>query len=377
MIFSTPIPPGEGLGFYVWNLAQALQKEGHEVTLATRGGFRPASRRILDGIPVWDIPFLPLYPFHTQIHNLFLRRWIRNLEPRPDILHFHSPLVPAPEAGALLLVTVHTTTRVGVSHVPVTDAYGILSKLQSPFSFLVEKGLFHRAHRLVATSGTVAREMYSYQINPETVGILGNGVDTEVFFPDLPSASDAPPYVFASGRLVPEKGWKDLLQCARIVIRERPEVRFWIAGSGLLEKYLKTETERTGLSGKVVWLGHIADRRRLADLYRKAAVFVHPSHYDGLSTSILEAMACARPVVVTSTGGAMELISDGENGLLTEINNPQSMAEKILLLFKQPELGGRLGKSALETIRRGYSWQIVSRKYISEYQALLERTRGK
>jgi glycosyltransferase involved in cell wall biosynthesis len=245
--------------------------------------------------------------------------------------------------------------------------------LQSPFSYRVEKKLFHRADRIVATSRAIANELCSYQIDPKTVGILGNGVDTDEFYPDPNAGIEIPPYIFASGRLIPGKGWEDLLKCARFVLQKIPQVRFLLAGSGYLEKSLKAEAERLDVSANVFWLGHVNDRVRLADLYRRASVFVNPSQYEGLSTSLLEAMACARPIVATSIGGTADLLRNGENALLVESQNPKTMAEGILQILARPDLGSRLGDGALETIRKDYSWRVVSQKYLAEYQRLLEK----
>jgi glycosyltransferase involved in cell wall biosynthesis len=121
----------------------------------------------------------------------------------------------------------------------------------------------------------------------------------------------------------------------------------------------------------VTLLGHIADRAEMRRLYQGAAAYVHAAHYEGLPTVLLEAMACGRPVVTTAVSGALDVVQDGRNGLLVPPHNPQRMADSIVRLLRDPGLGERLGQAAHATIQERYSWQVVSRSYLAQYEALL------
>jgi glycosyltransferase involved in cell wall biosynthesis len=121
----------------------------------------------------------------------------------------------------------------------------------------------------------------------------------------------------------------------------------------------------------VTLLGHIADRAEMVRIYQGAAAYVHAAHYEGLPTVLLEAMACGRPVVATAVSGALDVLQDGYNGLLVSPRNPQQMADSIVRLLQDPALTERLGKAALATIQERYSWHVVSRSYLAQYEALL------
>ncbi len=142
MVLSTPLPPREGIGFYVWNLAGYLTRRGHQVHLITRGGAGPTTCEVVDGITVWRPTFLPVYPFHVHLHGLFVNRLLRKLEPELDVLHLHTPLVQLPHTKLPTLVTVHTPMKADTAAVPANNLLGWLVKLQAPVSYLLEQKVF-------------------------------------------------------------------------------------------------------------------------------------------------------------------------------------------------------------------------------------------
>lgn len=370
MVLSAPLPPTEGIGFYVWNLSRHLTDMGHRVQLITRGEAGPTRREKVEGITIWRMPFLPVYPLHVHLHGQFVRRLIRVLRPHTDVFHFHTPLVPPVDTGRPTLVTVHTPMKTDAGSIPADSLLGWMVKLQTPVSLHLEQRLFRRANRLTAVAHSVADELREYNIDPDDVAVLGNGVDTTIFTPGA-GPDMRRPYILTAGRIAPRKGLEDLVRCAKIVTERAPEYRFLIAGAGPLEDELRAQIAGLGLEKTVFMLGHIADRSRMAQLYRDATAYVHAAHYEGLPTVLLEAMACGRPAVATAVSGALDVIKDGENGLLVPPHNPQQMAEAVLRLVDDPALGRRLGAAGLRTIETQYAWKIVSRSYLREYEALL------
>jgi glycosyltransferase involved in cell wall biosynthesis len=371
MITSAPFPPREGIGFYVWNLSKYLTEQGHRVQIITRGRAGRTSREVVDGITIWRPAFLPTYPFHVHLHSLFVDNVVRELESQVDLFHLHTPLVKWPETRTPALVTIHTPMKTDTGAIPATDLLSWLIKLQAPVSYLLEQRLFQRADKLVAVAQSVAEELRLYDVNPQQVSVLGNGVDTTIFGPCERQDTSAEPYVLTAGRLAPRKGLEDLIRCAELVAGQLPNLRFLIAGSGPLEEVLRAEIARRKLETRVTLLGHIADRADMLRLYQGAAAYVHAAHYEGLPTVLLEAMACGRPVVATAVSGALDVVEDLRNGLLVPPRSPQQMAATIVRLVQDPGLGKRLGQAAYATIQERYSWHVVSRSYLAQYEALL------
>jgi len=372
MIFSTPFPPQEGIGFYVWNLSRWLVSQGHEVHLITRGGLFSDQYITPEGIFVWKPCFLPLYPFHVQFHNLFVNRLTHQLENKLDLFHLHSPLVKMPQTGLPTIATIHTPIKGYSRAVKVSDIYSLLIKLQTPFSLRVETELMHRVHRLTTVANTVRREFTEYGINPQRVAVLGNGVDIDLFKPaQILMPNDQPMYVLTVGRLAPRKGLEDLIQSAKIVLKYHPNLRFIVLGEGPLRPNLQRLVTQLNLKDSVFLLGHVHQRTRLISYYQHCMMYVHPSHYEGLPTSLLEAMACGRPVIAAAVSGNLDIIENQKNGLLVPPHQPEQLADAILNLIAKPTLAQQMGIEARATVCNHYSWDVVGKRYLQEYQVLL------
>jgi glycosyltransferase involved in cell wall biosynthesis len=376
MILSTPLPAREGIGFYAWNLSRFLIKQGHHVTLITRRMKGDFEREILDGIEIWRPPFLPIYPFHAHFHGMFVDRLIGGLEESLDILHLHSPLLKKPASRLPQLVTIHSGLKADIRAVSANSLLGGLIKLQAPISYRLEADLFTKSHKLVAVATSIATEMQEYGFSPDQIAVLGNGVDTSMFTAVNGGRRKGTPYALSVARLAPRKGLKDLLDCAEYVAKRYPSFQFKIAGDGPMYSDLKTSILRRGLEDTVILLGHVGERQRLVELYQGASIFVHPAHYEGLPTVLLEAMACSLPVVATAVSGALDAVQNGENGYLVPVRAPEEMGEAICQIIENPQTGKRLGEAAREKIERCYSWEIVSQEYIDQYEQLLMRNYG-
>ncbi len=373
MILSVPLPPKEGIGFYAWNLARYLTNKGHQVHLITRGAIAPITNEIVDDITIWRPFFIPLYPYHVHIHSFFVNRLLAYLEKDLDILHLHTPLVKLVNSKLPILVTVHSPMAADTRSIRANNLYSWLIKLQAPFSIRLEKELFHGASRLVAVASSVANELKDYGIDPLKVGILANGVDTQIFTFQKKDARKKDPYILTAGRLAPGKGLDDLLDCAEIVIKDFPSIQFLIAGDGPLKENLKREIERRDLKEKVVLLGHISQRQKMVNLFQNTSIYLHPAHHEGLPTVVLEAMACGAPVITTAVSGSLDVIQDRVNGWLVPPHNPIALAQAVKLLLRAPELRDELSVKAVQTVREHYSWDVVGSNYLAEYQHILDR----
>ena len=371
MLTSASFPPREGMGFYIWNLSHCLVQQSHQVQIITRGGFPSTRQEVVAGITIWRLPYLPLYPFHIHLHTIFVNRFLRKCNLELDLLHLHSPLVRYPHTDLPSLVTVHTPIKADSKSISIKSPLGLLIKLQAPISIWHEQVIFAQVDSITSVSHNVALDLGDYGINPETIRVLGNGVDTCLFQPGIDKQDMDPPFLLTVCRLGPRKGLKDLIACARQFVNRFPNIRFYIAGEGPYEGKIKKTIRTSQLTDNVYLLGHIKDRQQLADYYRRAAAIVHPAHYEGLPTSLLEAMACGRPVVATAVSGALDVIEDGINGLLVSPRAPNELAGAIQRLLENPGLAENLGSAARKTIEERYSWPVIGQEYISRYKMIL------
>lgn len=369
MLVSAPFPPREGMGVYVWNLSRYLTRQGHSVSILTRGGARRAARQMVEGIAIWRLPFFPAYPFHVHLHGLFVRQFIQKSARGFDLIHAHSPLVPVLPASPPLVVSFHSTIRDDVRLTKLDSAYTLLMKLQAPVSFRLEAGNLKSAAVVSAISPQVAAALRGYPGCPAEVPVVWNGVDAGFFTP-APTRPAPGGYILSAGRLAPGKGLEDLLEAFALIAGRDRALRLVMAGDGPLRGRLEQRAAASGLAGRVQFLGHVPDRAQMAGLYQQAGLFALASHHEGLPTVVLEAMACGCPVVATAVGGIPNAVVDGVNGLLTPPGEPQALAEALCSALADPRRLDEMGARARRTVEQRFAWERIGARFVELYGSL-------
>ncbi len=144
-----------------------------------------------------------------------------------------------------------------------------------------------------------------------------------------------------------------------------------IAGTGPELEALQRLATDEELSDAVRFTGRL-DRDQMADLYRHADVVLNPSRVNNMPNSVLEALACAVPVVSTNVGGVPYVVSHGKTALLVNAGDDAAMAAAALRVLAEPELSRALAKAGLDEVQR-YSWQRVREMLDSIYGECLVR----
>lgn len=189
------------------------------------------------------------------------------------------------------------------------------------------------------------------------LSVIGNGVDIPAFSPLCP---DGP--VLSVGRLVHDKGMDTVIDaCASL---GRPLV---IAGRGPEENALKARAAEVGAD--VRFVGFVG-RTAVSTLYRQASAVVLASRCEGLPNVVLEAMAHARPVVVTPVGGVPDLIDDGVNGVFVRPGDTEALTAKLKALAADPDRSQRLASAGYDSVHR-FGWDRV----LPQLEAVLDRCR--
>ncbi len=374
LVLSTPLPACEGIGFYVWNLGLFLRQHGHEVHILTRGESQKPSYEQVDSIHIWRPTFWRVYPLHVDVHGYFVDQTLETIAKTYglDLIHVHTPLVKIPNSPYPVIVTVHTPMKTDTASIPLRSVLGVLIRLQTPFSIRLEKRLLRQATHITTVAMSVAQELSGYGVSPQQVAVLGNGVDTATFYPAAdPTMRFQQRYFLTVGRLAPRKGLEDLIVSAAALVKQYPDYRFLIVGQGPLAATLQKQIAHYELEDHVQLLGHIDDRTALANLYRGAWGYIHPAHYEGLPTALLEAMACGCPVVATAVSGALDVITPN-NGILVQPHAPTQLTAAIQGLIDQPDMADGLGQQAGRTIKQHYSWTHIGQRYLVAYQQAIQ-----
>jgi glycosyltransferase involved in cell wall biosynthesis len=176
--------------------------------------------------------------------------------------------------------------------------------------------------------------------------------------------------IVSTGRLAEQKGLEYLVRAAAQLRDDLPGATVVLAGEGPLERPLQRLVAELGLEDTVRLVGFRAD---VGDLLAAADLVALPSLWEGLSVSLLEAMAAGKPVVTTTIGSNREVTNDGETAVLVPPRDPSALAEAIRTLAADRDRLERLGSRGREVQRERYTLRRMLDAYADEYDRLLRR----
>jgi glycosyltransferase involved in cell wall biosynthesis len=225
----------------------------------------------------------------------------------------------------------------------------------------VRRYVLSRAIAVVANSPGLAA--LSASADPVAVTFIPNGVDLERFRPPAQRPLEPFRFLFA-GRLHDQKNVGLLLEAAAELSRSanRP-FRVSIVGDGPLRDSLRQRAAVLQLDGIVDWVDWLP-REQMPAVYQAAHCIVNPSHYEGMPNVVLEAMACAVPVIVSNVAGNRDLVQAGKGGWVVAVDSREELVEAMAqALRERPHLDDR-GASARSFVAERFSWDATTLQYI-------------
>lgn len=214
-------------------------------------------------------------------------------------------------------------------------------------------------------------EILPSELHPK-IHVVYHGVDTDRFVPFSTRPAPIVPRILSVGRLVPKKGYRYLIDAARLLHERGIAFRLDIYGGGELRDALRRQIERAGLSGMVHLHGAQTQDELLeiygqCDIFALAPVVTEDGDRDGIPNVLMEAMAIGLPPVSTVISGIPELIAHGSNGLLVSPADPTALADALAELLLSPPLRARLGTEARVSVVRRFD----ARENVRSLAALL------
>jgi glycosyltransferase involved in cell wall biosynthesis len=289
----------------------------------------------------------------------------------PDVLHTY--LVSSNVFGTL-------AGRLGGVAAVVTSRRDTGFSRNWRLRLLEERVINPRVDRVVAVSPTIAESTRRERgLCADRVLTIENGVDLAALEPALQLRDEtrrewglAPEdrAVGTIGHLSPIKGHADFLHAAALVAAADRRARFFVVGDGILRPSLEALARTLGIADRVVFTGAREDVPRLLAMLD---VFVLPSHAEGMSNALLEAMALGRPVVATAVGGNPDVVRDGATGLLVPPRQPRALAAALAELLVEPARAAALGTAARCWVRQEASLERMLRRYEALYLGLARR----
>jgi glycosyltransferase involved in cell wall biosynthesis len=191
------------------------------------------------------------------------------------------------------------------------------------------------------------------------VRVLHHGVQLNRFRPAVTRPANAVPRLVSVGRLVPKKGFGDLLQACALVARSGRRFTLDLLGDGPLRPVLERRVAELGLTGTVRLVGEQDGAAVLAGLQAADAFVLTPcvppdGDRDGVPNAVVEALACGLPVVATAAGGVTDAVEHGVNGLLAAPGQAPAVAAHLATLLDDPATRRRMGEAARRTADRAF-----------------------
>lgn len=117
-------------------------------------------------------------------------------------------------------------------------------------------------------------------------------------------------------------------------------------------------------------MGHV-EKERTVSLISGSDILIQPSLVEGISSTLLEAMACKTPIITTNIGGNNELLENNKSGIMIEPNSPQKILEKLIELLSDRQKSINLSEEAFNKVQK-YDWSHVGKLYLNIYESLLQ-----
>lgn len=359
-----------GITENVYNSSEWMKKSGRTVKIITSHVNSNPSDCILPHVSSEVIRIgqsVPVFSNGSIAHITVgknLKTRIRSIleEEKFDILHIHSPLVitlpliTLLEARCLCVGTFHTYFERSLTYSLLKD--------------YLQKKAVNKLDGLIAVSKSCIESLNRYfTVEPR---IIPNGIDIDLFNPRVPAfeqfGKDKKNLLFL-GRFDPRNGLAFMLRVFKMIKSEYSDVRLIIVGYGPM-KYYYEKLVPPSLKQDVFFEGMKWGSR--PRYYSTCDVFCSPITKASFGVTLLEAMACGKPIVATANVGYRELLS-GNEGFLIPSGNHRAFADAILLLLNDSSLRAQMGENGRKKAL-GFSWEKITYEIMDYYKEILGRT---
>ena len=292
---------------------------------------------------------------------------------RIDLIHSHNPMAHLYGSVASMVT--------GIPQIQTVHGRGSPMARNHQRRAWLRRTLTHLTQKMVAVSLDVERKLIDVdRLPPSKILTILNGIDTETIRPVDPITKrqlrrergipDEALVIGSVGRLAPEKNYPLLVEAVAKVLQQAPTVYLLLVGDGI---------ERTIIE-KAVATYQVNHRCLLAGVQAQPSLWLQccdlfclSSNTEGTSISLLEAMACGVPVVVTDVGGNREIVQPPTCGLIVPARDPQALAKVSLELLRDPLRRKQMGVVGRQRVIQNFSVEIMTQNYARLYDELLSR----
>jgi L-malate glycosyltransferase len=290
---------------------------------------------------------------------------------RFDVIHAHLPYANILGTLAARLVGIPVIASIRNSK---DDDWGRFYFLRNRLETIL---LRYFANKVMAVGYSTA-EAHQKRLGKKRIEAVPNALDIIPSLPDQERnqtrielvGNPGVPLIISVGRLVPQKGYEDLLLAFSNIIQRYPEATLLIVGDGPLHDILLRRINELGLQNNVKLLG---SRNDVPRLLAASDLFVSSSHWEGLSVAILEAMAAGLPVVATNVSDTPRIVIDGV-GLVVPPQSPTLLCDAISFFLHEPARRKIYGAAAQDFIKRNHGPEAWANRIISLYRSVQQKS---
>jgi len=394
-------PYSGGQGIYIKYVSRALRDLGHEVDVISGEPYP----QLDDGVRLIKLPGLNLFaeehPFRalrwqhlTSYADLFewasmvsggfpepytfgrrVSAYLREHGGQYDVIHDNQCLSYGTHnlqrMGLPLVTTIHHPITydldIALAH---TQGIGMRLLIRRWHLFLrMQTKVARRLHHIVTVSESSKRDICAaFDVQPERVQVIYNGVDAELFRPLDGEHRQRWMLITTASADQPLKGTQHLIPAFATLREEFPELRLTFIGKPKPDGATAKLISRHGLAPHIEFV-HGISAEEIVRLYAQATLAVVPSEYEGFGLPAAEAMACGVPVVSTNGGALPEVVGDA--GLVVPKANPQALSDAIRTLLTDPAKRHSLGQAGRQRMLEHFNWADVAGALTDYYRRVI------
>ncbi len=373
-VHTLPVVSGSGINTFL--TMKGLDRNKYQVDLACAPG-----GALIDKVKKEGLGFFPINHFRQKIspfHDLWalweLTRLMR--QKKYDIVHTHNS-----KAGFIGRLAAKISRVPIIVHTIHGFAFHEYERPPRRILFIL---LERFAARLCDKLITISEPLKEWGLRlgigrPEKYITIYSGIEAEKFKININidekkkelGIKPKEKIVGVVAKLWEGKGHETILEAAPQVIKEIPDVKFLFVGEGYLREKLETQVRELGLSNNIIFTGFRADIPEITATFDLALLV---SLFEGMGRVLLEAMVMRKPVVATKVGGIVDVVRDGETGILVPPGDADALAKAIVTLLKDEELARRMGEAGRKRIDERFTARTMVERITEVYEELIEST---
>ena len=379
---SFPLFSGDYSGLFVFRLCSALVSLNLKIDVVAPAHNNTLAFEIMDGCRVNRFQYFSPKKLQVLAYgpggipaNLKCRPWLACLLPffvgmfAIKALHVskEADLIHAQWLYSGIIARILKKIR-GIPYVITLRGSDVLIARKAKHSARLAAWVLKGASAITTVNQEMKDWVTAQGISSEIVSVIRNGVALQGL--RKKKADDAICRFIFVGSLVPGKGVHYLVQAFASVYAFEKNIRLFIVGDGVEAEDLKAEVRKNGLSDAVVFSG-IKGSDEIPGFMRQADCLVLPSLSEGIPNVILEAMACALPVIASDLPGIREVVEDKETGLLVAARDVEGLAKNLCALAQNPEQREKMGAAAYRHLSEmNLSWEKTAKQYLEVYETV-------